>query len=372
MACARCALSQGVDFVTPTLGRSDTHEQLHGCFAAQTIAKKRLFVLDESSEPSPFFRKLRDSRVNYVHAPNRKITSAGQGGIAAARNRLLRMTSAPVIAHFDDDDWYAPSWAEEMLSRLAKSDLAKSVVWNMRLESDGSIWQWDTRDFSGKVWAIKGGEPPTQIEVQGDLDPQIKSDMQDAWLVGFGFSYVYRRGLWERFPFPEHEKTEDIPWIRRARRQGARLKFVSDVAHLCLHTVHPRSESVNFPQRRLTRLTGQLPSNEWNPLPSGQPVKAAAGKTIAVLACLKKKHDLKSIFQRCSYWKVSVLEARDDIAPKEFGVRPAPDGYRLVYIVGAIGQSGSIPWGVPAPLSVFDKSTIVKAWEKAANSRAAA
>ena len=127
---------EAVDFVTPTLGRADVHPQLHACFDSQTIKQKRLFVLDESPQPSRFFGRLRDTRVTYVHAPNKKITGAGQGGIARARNRLMRMTSAPITAHMDDDDHYAPEYAETMLGRLRGYDVAKLVKWHMLHEHD--------------------------------------------------------------------------------------------------------------------------------------------------------------------------------------------------------------------------------------------
>ena len=363
--------SQAVDFVTPTLNRSDVHEQLYDCFRQQTVRRKRLFVLDESSGPSPFFGKLLDSRVHYVHTPNRKITGAGQGGIAAARNRLLRMTSAPVIGHLDDDDHYAPSWAEEMIEQLRGYDLAKLSVWNMLLEETGDIFQWDTRHHSGRVFAVKGGEPVAQVDVDETIDPQILADMRDAWLVGFGFSYVYRRDLWERFPFPEHESTEDIPWVRRARSQGARIHFIADLSHLVLHAVHPKSGSVNFPQRRLpsfkSRMTGALPADgAWKPLPDGKAIDIRPGAVLRVVARLKDKHSLKSIFQRCSFWKIEVLEARDKVPASEAGVEAAPAGYRLVHLLGRAGKSGRLPWGVPSPLNVFDKSSVVKAWQKAA------
>jgi hypothetical protein len=367
-----CPWDRGVpvDFVTPTLNRADVHEQLYENFAQQTVRDKRLFVLDESAQASRFLSGHRDPRVHYVHSPNRKITGAGQGGIAAARNRLMRMTSAPVIAHLDDDDFYAPSWATEMTSRLQGHDIAKLSVWNMQVEN-GDIYQWDTRYHSGNVYAIKGGEPAVRVEVDESIDPQILHEMKDAWLHGFGFSYVFRRDMWGRYEFPEHESTEDIPWIRQHRRLGARINLVSDLSHLVLHVVHPRSGSVNFPQRKIptmaARMTGALPSGEgWSTLPNGKAIAAKPGDVIRVLARLKDKHTLKSVFQRCSFWKVEVLEAQDKVDPSKFSAGAAPSGYRLIHIVGKVGQSGTIPWGVPAPLNVFDKSAIVSAWRKAA------
>lgn len=371
MACCPWSTGPAVDFVTPTLGRHDVHEQLYKVFDSQTIPQKRLFVLDETREASRFLSRLNDRRVTYIHAPNRKITGAGQGGIAAARNRLMRMTSAPFIAHLDDDDWYDPRWAETMLGRLHDYDIAKLAVWNMQTE-DGSIYQWDTRLHEGKVWAIKGGEPATQVEVDTTIDPQILDDMRDAWLHGFGFSYVFRRSLWERVKFPEDETCEDVPWIRKARKLGARINLVSNLPHLCLHVVHPRSGSVNFPQRKLprmaARMTGALPKTDegWALLPAGKGIKVEVGMMVSVVARLKDKYALKSIFERCSAWNIEVLEATDKVSAGEYGVEVAPGGYRLIHIVAKVNRAGTVPWAVPAPLNVFDKSSVLKAWQKAA------
>lgn len=356
-----------VDVITPTLGRPDVHEQLHACFDAQTLRQKRLFVLDESREPSRFFTRLRDPRVVYTHAPNKNLSGAGQGGIARARNRLVSMTGAPIVAHADDDDCYAPNYLEEMSSRLGSYDLVKLDVWQMLTET-GDVFLWDTRTFSGEVWAVKGGEPPAKVNVESDPPPdELRADMIDAYRVGFGFSYLYRRSLWERFKFPEDEQTEDIPWVRRARKNGARIKFVSDLAHLCLHVVHPRSGSVNFPQRKLAkRMTGALPDASWKELPSGEPISVAPGKVFSVLASIKDKHTMKSLFSRCAQWSLEIIEARDKLSPGEFKVKAPEAGYRLVHIVGRAGAAHTLPWSVPSPINVFDKSSVIRAWEKAA------
>ena len=352
-------MSVAADFISPTLGRSDVHEQLYECFDAQTLPKKRLFVLDESSAPSPFFAGLRDRRVTYVHDPG-TVAKPGQGGIARARNRLLRMTSAPIIFHADDDDVYEPEWAETMADRLLSkgADLAKLTRWRMWLSGDGSIWEWDTADFRGRVWAIKGTDTPEQVDVDESIDPQILADMRDAYLIGFGFSYCYLRSLWERFPFDETEQTEDIPWVRACRAGGAKIELISDLPHLALHTVHDRSESVNFPQRRMAG----APTAGFVELPRGKEIPVTPGATFEVLASLKKKHSLQSVARRASRWGVTVTQAKDNVVPAEYGVTPARDGYRLVALTAKATKPGKLPWAVPSPLNVFDKSSVVRAW----------
>ena len=349
---------RAVDFVTPTLARPDVHEQLYEGFAGQTLPKKRLFVLDESREASPFFSGLNDPRVKYVHQPNSSLSGAGQGGIARARNALLRMTSAPVVAHMDDDDIYSPDYGAVMVDRLLSkgSDLAKLVVWNMLHEKQGSVWQWDTRRFTGKVWAVKGSELPQEMQVDESIDPQLSQEMRDAWAIGFGFSYVYKRALWEQFPFPEDESTEDIPWVRACRAAGAKIDFIADLPHVVLHTVHPRSESPNFPQRRIG-VAANLTE-----LPRGKPIAVVPGTAYEVLAKVKDKHSLKSLVKRAAQWGISVDSAQDNVQGQSYGVSGAPSGYRLVFLAASASRAGTMPWGVPSPLSIFDGTSVVRAW----------
>ena len=348
-------MQTAVDFITPTLNRPDVHADLYRSFASQQLRDKRLFVLDESPAASPFFSGLNDPRVTYAHEPSAQITAAGQGGIARARNRLLRMTSAPVVASLDDDDEYFPAYGPEMLRRLGGNDLAKLVVWNMK--TDDGMFQWDTRRFTGRVFAVKGGEPAQQVDVDKTIDPQIRRDMADAWMIGFGFSYVFRRALWEKTPFDETEQTEDIPWIRACRAAGAKIVLVSDLPHLALHTVHTRSESVNFPQRRIAGLPQGMTE-----LPPGKPIAIAPGRSYTILARLKNKHPAATLARRAAAWGVALTSVEDGAKPEEFSVAAAPSGYRLVLISGSASKAGTLPWNVPSPLSVFDKSGVVRGW----------
>jgi hypothetical protein len=338
-----------VDVISPTLGRPDKHEGLYRSFDQQTLKDKRLFVLDESIEPSEFFGRLRDRRVRYVHKPNSKLSGVGQGGIGRARNELVRMTRAPIIAHADDDDWYHPEYLQTMIGALGQDQLVKLSVWNALLE-DGSVWQWDTRQLGGQHFAIEAGMVES-VEVSAkDAD----SRMVDWMLWGYGFSFVYRRHLWEMCEFPE-QGTEDYPWVKSLRGMGARLRHFASGAHLCLHLVHDRSPSAIFPQRRIAGLA-------WQELAESKSLRLKPGMTYRVLAMLKDKHQMKQLASRCATWGLQLLEARDQVSPGDYGTSEPPKGYRLVLLIGKTLRSSDVPWRMPAPLSVLDKSEIVRAW----------
>jgi hypothetical protein len=352
------------------MGRPERHEGLYRIFAGQTVADKTLHVLDEGDAPSPFFTSLEDRRVHYRHEPAPPRVE-GVTTIGRARNRLLEGLSPAesIVAHFDDDDYYAPGYLAVMVARLdAGHDLVKLAVWNALLEHDGTIWQWDTRAMGGDHFVLTGSDAPVRSTVPAGGD----SMTADWTLWGYGFSYVYRRALWDAVPFPA-EGTEDYPWVDECRRRGARLGLVADGAELCLHTVHPKSESAIFPQRRLAGETGSGPRARMTrtmlgavatsyKLPVGQPIRVAPGATYHVIASVKNKHSMKSLAVKMGAWGVKLVGARDQVDARELGVPPAPPGYRLVQVMATATRAGTMPWSVPSPLSVLDGSTVVVAW----------
>jgi hypothetical protein len=127
-ACRKSGRVEGVrelvSVVTPTRGKTQKwHPLLYQVFASQTYDPKELIVLDSSKRPSKFFLALQDKRVYYLHVAN---TTLG-----VKRNRLASMANGTIIAQFDDDDWYAPTYLDVMVSRLhtSKADFVKLSGW---------------------------------------------------------------------------------------------------------------------------------------------------------------------------------------------------------------------------------------------------
>ena len=104
-----------VSVICSTMKRQDMHQRLYGLFCDQTHRNRDLWVLDYSPSPSPFFTHLQDPLVHYHH-------TSSHLWIGEARNKLIEMSSGSVIAHFDDDDWYAPGYLTSMLQKLLSTD----------------------------------------------------------------------------------------------------------------------------------------------------------------------------------------------------------------------------------------------------------
>jgi len=267
-----------VSHIVPTYKRPDRHESLYACFCESAWPNKELLIADELGEPSPFFLRLRDRRVRYWHSGKR--TTIGD-----KRNFLVHKARGQIVQHQDDDDHYAQGYTHAMVARLSDCDLVKLSVFNILHERDGSKWRWDTRSSGGGQALFSSKFKGLCISVPFGLA------VTDVTLWGFGFSYVYRRELALRVPFPGINRREDYEFVRQARAAGARCKQVADCADLVWHHVHDMSTSACFPQ---VRLDGPTPIPLTNILAGsalggifgvaiGGPLGAVAGAGVATM-----------------------------------------------------------------------------------------
>ncbi len=230
-----------VSVICPTYNRQDLHENLYLAFIRQTYRNKELLVADDSPAPSPFFATLQDKRVKYCHQP--------RATIGAKRNTLCEMATGEIIAHFDDDDYYAPKYLEKMVNKLGNADLVKLSKWLAWREKDGTLWEWDTRLLDVTHFVVHGKENQivtTKLRSQiADVDAYV-----DKNIWGYGFSYVYRKSLWKECRFENMDLGEDYDFVSRAKSLGKSLIHFPDEEHIVLHTIHPKGTSLIYPQYR--------------------------------------------------------------------------------------------------------------------------
>lgn len=362
-------------WTTPTWNRPDTHASLYGMFKSQTYKPLRLYVFDESTEPSPFFSQLQDPDVTYVHEPmayKRDVTRIG-----AARNKLCAMAradGAEFVCSADDDDVYAPNWTTTMISKLGDADVAKLAVFRLLVtkgEAAGTLWLWDVRAMGGVHYGLKGAETPQKAEIEPGDDPMYETAVR----YGFAFSWIWRSELSERIKFPE-EGTEDYPWLRECMKQGAKVVEVDDYSEGCIHCVGS-SNSMHFPQTPLSpgfagspldfrafvraRMLGALPAM-YEITKAGKSFTAEPGVTYSIVAKIKKSHTLKSVTTRAESWGLVISAARDDVDGSEFGVTCDDKDFRLVHVVGTSKERMEIPWQGNKLVRALDKSSIERAW----------
>ena len=92
-----------VSIITPTANRSAYLPLLYQCVCHQREIDWEWLVLDDSPHADAWMQNTArdDARVTYIHSPT-PLT------IGEKRNQLIKQAQYEHIAHFDDDDHYAP------------------------------------------------------------------------------------------------------------------------------------------------------------------------------------------------------------------------------------------------------------------------
>ena len=184
-----------VDLQLAAQARQDLLRHQHGVVTAQTLQDFEWLILDDGPEPSAWFQQLSDPRIRYHHLDAAPLL------VSAKRNWLCEQATAPVIAQFDDDDYYAPGYLATMLARLKETgaDITKLSAWFVYSAQLKRLGYWDTANMLGLHFTF-GPEPvlnaffnqtaPDNMKTVFYPDPQFWGDKMDelserfnAWLA---------------------------------------------------------------------------------------------------------------------------------------------------------------------------------------------
>lgn len=215
-----------VTVITPTHQRAPYLQNLYHIFKAQTYPNKELLILDDSPRPSAFFKKLQDPEVRYFYSDD--VLSVGE-----KRNELIAKAAGDIIVHFDDDDYYAPQYIEKMLQYLEGHDLIKLTGWYGLSLRDKFFYYLDTTRIHKYHFSVG---PNKEVEIQ-EFVPKDSS----SYLWGFGFSYVYRKSVWEKAQFADVSFGEDFEFLKEVIQQGMNVHFIPDEAGLILNIIHRKN-----------------------------------------------------------------------------------------------------------------------------------
>ena len=67
-------------------------------------------------------------------------------------------------------------------------------------------------------------------------------------LWGYGFSYIFRKQVFEKVQFPLQDHGEDYVFYTRLKAMNFKLGTFSDYEGLVLHLMHKNNSSIIFPQ----------------------------------------------------------------------------------------------------------------------------
>lgn len=204
----------------PTRDRRRFVPRAIGCFLAQDYAERELVIIDDGADSIADLVPA-DERIQYIRLDSGPLT------VGAKRNLAIQRAKGPLIAHWDDDDWSAPSRLRRQVQALLESSAEVSGLRRMLFVDDAT----------GAIWLY-----------------EYPSSEQRPWLIGG--SLLYTRGFWESAPFASIQVGEDTRFL--LGRTATRLVEVSDL-NLYVATIHAANTSAkNTAGPYWTRWSGDL------------------------------------------------------------------------------------------------------------------
>lgn len=224
-----------VSIITPTANREHLLPAITRCVLRQRVDWEWL-ILDDSAVPSAYLLALasQDARVRYFHSPARM-------SIGAKRNFLIGEARGTVIAHFDDDDHYAPHYLAHMVTTMRenRADLVKLSGFFMYAPHTRFFGYMDLNAKVGLHYELSG-QSVSHVEFHEKM--QIGAD----FVLFYGFSYVYEKALAAVSAFDDIDLCDDESFIRPVVEAGCKVVAADDPQASCLHIVHPGSTSRCF------------------------------------------------------------------------------------------------------------------------------
>ena len=150
-----------------------------------------------------------------------------------------------IIVHFDDDDYYAPNYVATMLEMLGARDLVSLSAWYIYSLGHKFFGYWD----KGLALDVHHSLSPKGVEAM-PFQAVTAEDLQ-SYLLGYGFTYMYRKAAWASVSFDDAHHGSDYRFVQALLQQGRDIATFADQQGLVLHTISTNNVSRAFPQYRL-------------------------------------------------------------------------------------------------------------------------
>ena len=234
-----------VSVITPTRNRDRFLKNALTYFRRQDYTNIEWLILDDSPQAAECRGDLTDKNIFYQHT-DRKIS------VGEKRNILVEQARGEIIIQFDDDDYYAPNYVSSMVSALTElgADLINLRGWFMYDVRSDFFGYWDLMQKEGPHYRCDHeGVALTMLSPENNLDFENNQ-------LGFGFSYAFKRKVWEEIKFPTIDWNEDGEFSLEVRSKF-KVDGIHDTQGICLHFLHENSTSCCFPQHHLQRFLFQ-------------------------------------------------------------------------------------------------------------------
>ena len=233
-------ISGMVSIITPTYNRRKFLKNTLTYFRHQNYRDIEWLILDDSSQETPTFSDLPDRNICYEHI-GKKLS------IGEKRNLLIDKAKGEIIVQFDDDDYYCPDYVRTMIANLANlnADLINLRGWFLYDCRSRFFGYWNLMQKEGLHYRCDRAGVTL-----GMLNSQNNEDIKNNHL-GYGFSYTFKKMIWEAVKFPEIDWNEDCEFSLKA---SSKFKFdgLQDTKGICLHLLHEANTTLRyFPQHNL-------------------------------------------------------------------------------------------------------------------------
>ena len=187
-----------VSCILPTRNRVGLIGIAISSFLSQTYPHKELIILDNGDDGTGLVIPS-DPSIRYV-----KIS--GDLTTGDMRNKCCRMAQGEFIAHFDSDDWSAPTRLETQMRAMVDKTGVLTGYYNMLF--------FDPRDQRCFIWSMSTTK------------------------FALGTSLLYRKDWWKDHPFASLTVGEDYQFFNQALREQGSLVFTEDVAQQMVALIH--------------------------------------------------------------------------------------------------------------------------------------
>ncbi len=227
-----------ISIIIPTQHRTHLLPAIIDCFNKQTWWNKELLIFDDTPNGQSAIAQLQNKYPNVILLHIEETCSIG-----SKRNQLIQKASGELIAHFDDDDYYAPTYIETLAKALISSnaDMIKLSGWFCLHQASNTLGYWDTgrRDLPHTIFT--GDKRPASR-------PQKFTDhAYHSFLTGYGFSYLFKKKIWSDSEFNDINHGEDSQFHDDILAKNATIRYANDLQGICLHLIHSQNTSKCFP-----------------------------------------------------------------------------------------------------------------------------
>ena len=249
-------ISGTVSVITPTRNRHSFLKNALTYFRSQDYKNIEWHILDDSPQGTESLNDIDDRNIFYQHVDR-------QLPIGEKRNILIEKAKGEVIVQFDDDDYYAPNYVRSMIAALTDrdADMINLRGWFLYDVRSHFFGYWDLMQKTGPHYCCDWtGVTATMFTAENNR-------ALEKTHFGYGFSYIFKKQVWEAVKFPAINWNEDGEFSLHAQCKF-KVAGVHDTTGLCLHILHPHSTSRCYPQYHIPKFLFQrlFPALEYQSL----------------------------------------------------------------------------------------------------------